>query len=395
MIKINFPEKTWPEIEKLHKTWFINYLKKKQIPLADNLKNEKKDVLSFIKETLGWSEAQLEEIVLAKPNQLKEYTNKDNQIYKDYTSVIKKGKKYKIKKRTWKKAIKWSVEKILQYYFGYDDFESGCFPFDFENKKNVKWGAYEFFRKINIDVCPYCNRQYVFTIKDGDGRPQIDHFFPQSDFPYLSCSLYNFIPSCSQCNHQKGDILNKYASSKDKIKHKEFKYNSENRAFILYPYEESFDVQDSDGNIRKLAWFRALYDKQKDNSLSINDSICVKVKKALSALDDKIDNSTEAFHLNELYSCNKIELNDLFNRYRNYCKPKIDEITKLVLRAQLGDDCDEKIILTIAKTYSQRMKNMILGIPLGAKDKQYPLRKFKEDIIEQLDKTYKNMKKQT
>jgi hypothetical protein len=36
---------------------------------------------------------------------------------------------------------------------------------------------------------------------------------------------------------------------------------------------------------------------------------------------------------------------------------------------------------------------VILGFPLGNSDRQYPLKKFKEDIVKQLDDTYKKMKK--
>lgn len=389
MIKIEISEEKRKEIEKLHWEWFKNYLDKKDIPFN----NGKKKVHAFLQELCKNKEKGLdlvlERIIIGREQIIKDYGNKTSTIYKRYNKCKAKNFPIKIGDRN---VENWSLGKILKNYFGFDDFEKGQFPYKNKNGEEVKWDAYELTRRLNIDVCPYCNRQYVFTIKDGDGRPQIDHFYPQSDFPYLSCSLYNFIPSCPQCNHQKSNILNKYASSKEKENHKEFKYDSENRAFTLYPYEESFETKDSNGKIDKTAWFRALYDKQKDDNSPINDSICVKVKKKNSPLNDKIDNSIEAFHLNELYSCNKIEMNNLFDRYCNYCKPKIDEITKLVLQAQLGDDSNDKTISTIAKTYSRRMKNMILGIPLGAKDKQYPLRKFKEDIIDQLDETYKKMK---
>jgi hypothetical protein len=47
----------------------------------------------------------------------------------------------------------------------------------------------------------------------------------------------------------------------------------------------------------------------------------------------------------------------------------------------------------IIRTYTRRIKNEVLGLPVNVGDKQYPLRKFKEDIIAQLDATYKKMKK--
>ena len=126
------------------------------------------------------------------------------------------------------------------------------------------------------------------------------------------------------------------------------------------------------------------------------------------ALKDKITNSIEAFHLKELYSCHKLDLKDLFTRYRNYSKPKIDEITRLIVGAQLDTkkiedksplkhfkltkEQKEELVQQVASTYTKRIKRTILGVPLGAGDKQYPLRKFKEDIIEQLDNTARKMK---
>ena len=82
--------------------------------------------------------------------------------------------------------------------------------------------AYEILKIINANVCPYCNRQYTFTARKNEvrSRPQFDHFYPKSLYPYLAVSVYNLIPSCALCNHGKRQV------SPDNI---------------LYPYEESFD----------------------------------------------------------------------------------------------------------------------------------------------------------
>ncbi|MGN0665360.1 MAG: HNH endonuclease [Huintestinicola sp.] len=82
--------------------------------------------------------------------------------------------------------------------------------------------AYEILDIINVRVCPYCNRQYTFTArKNGEKtRPQFDHYFPKSLYPYLAISIYNLVPSCALCNNGKSTGT------------------PEN---ILYPYEESFE----------------------------------------------------------------------------------------------------------------------------------------------------------
>ena len=58
-----------------------------------------------------------------------------------------------------------------------------------------------------VNVCTYCNRQYVFTINKPKHkglehivRPELDHWFNKELYPLLSLSFYNLIPSCHICN---------------------------------------------------------------------------------------------------------------------------------------------------------------------------------------------------
>lgn len=64
--------------------------------------------------------------------------------------------------------------------------------------------AYDIARELNINTCPYCNRNYINTVVDKKGnhviRPTFDHFFPQKHHPFLALSFYNLIPSCYYCN---------------------------------------------------------------------------------------------------------------------------------------------------------------------------------------------------
>lgn len=56
-------------------------------------------------------------------------------------------------------------------------------------------------KNIGSNVCPYCNRSYIMTLsKDRNVKPQIDHFFPTSIYPFFAVSYYNLIPSCTICN---------------------------------------------------------------------------------------------------------------------------------------------------------------------------------------------------
>lgn len=97
-----------------------------------------------------------------------------------------------------------------------------------------------YMKEQNIRACVYCNAEYLAYV-DGEkkvlkrnkkgtsvttkmiklGRFQIDHFMPQSLFPFLCISFYNLQPSCSYCNLWKSDEpkieFNLYTKNKSKI----------------------------------------------------------------------------------------------------------------------------------------------------------------------------------
>jgi hypothetical protein len=67
--------------------------------------------------------------------------------------------------------------------------------------KTTVFSKFNFIRNINIDTCPYCNRGYIYSLSQKNKiKPEIDHFFPKTIYPFLGLSYYNLIPSCSICN---------------------------------------------------------------------------------------------------------------------------------------------------------------------------------------------------
>lgn len=94
----------------------------------------------------------------------------------------------------------------MQYFYKsfFDDNYSGNEK-EFSNYSNGGWLT----KKLDIITCPYCNKQYTFTIYKGlnklKTRPQLDHFFPKSKYPFFALSFYNLIPSCPTCNHIKSE----------------------------------------------------------------------------------------------------------------------------------------------------------------------------------------------
>lgn len=94
---------------------------------------------------------------------------------------------------------------------------------------------YEILKELGVDVCPYCNRQFVntFTSDDGKTRATLDHFYAKSDYPYLALSFYNLVPSCYSCNcslkgkkeFSLGKNINPFHSSFEKVVSFTINYN--------------------------------------------------------------------------------------------------------------------------------------------------------------------------
>ncbi len=73
----------------------------------------------------------------------------------------------------------------------------------FSSKGTSTYNAYDLAQKLKVNVCPYCNRNYTFTIRNKNSkstRPDFDHFYDKNTYPILALSFYNLIPSCILCN---------------------------------------------------------------------------------------------------------------------------------------------------------------------------------------------------
>jgi hypothetical protein len=162
-----------------------------------------------------------------------------------------------------------------------------------EQKKG--YDAYELTDKLKVDVCPYCNRNYTFTVKSNNGstRPQFDHFYDKATYPILALSFYNLIPSCPTCNStMKGT--------------KPFSLKTH-----IHPYEEGFENK---------AYF----------SLHVKDSSFYYDKKgfetSLKTEDARVQNNIRDFGLKELYDEHKEIVLELIQKAEIYNKSYLDEL---------------------------------------------------------------------
>ncbi|MGG3561967.1 HNH nuclease [Neobacillus rhizosphaerae] len=155
--------------------------------------------------------------------------------------------------------------------------------------------------KLNVRVCPYCNRLYTFTLENEGIRPQFDHYFPKSLFSYLSVSLYNLIPSCSICNSKKKN-LNTY----DKIND------------LYYPYDDEFshDVvfQTSPINNDFLYW------------TGVSNNFDIKLISRDEKQNCKVKNIKEHLKIELLYKEHNDYIREIIRKVVIYNDSRIDEL---------------------------------------------------------------------
>lgn len=155
---------------------------------------------------------------------------------------------------------------------------------------------------LDVRVCPYCNRQYItYYYEDKNKRTtaDLDHFHPQSKYPLLSLSLYNFVPSCSLCNSStmKGQLDKK----------------------IVYPYKEHFGENCFFKLVPKESGTRIDYQRELDALLgkeNVEYKLVLEVKN--SSMDDKIRNSIKIFKLDQVYQSHAKYAQELRSRKRIY-----------------------------------------------------------------------------
>ncbi len=200
--------------------------------------------------------------------------------------------------------------------------------FNYDSIKYRKF-LFDLIEKIDVEICPYCNRNYVTVIntRTRKKRPQLDHFFPKSLFPLLSVSIANLIPSCSYCNQLKSD---RFFPLSDNI----------------YPYNEG---------IEDISYFNYKYGKSlKEINVVLNKGI-----------NKKMDKNAEYLAIEELYKTHKNIVKDIIDKSKIYNKMYIEELNK---------------IKNFRKITNEEIKNF-LGYTKREKIKDISLAKFKNDII--------------
>ena len=101
-----------------------------------------------------------------------------------------------------------------------------------------KWIFPEYASKIGFKTCVYCNSQYAVTDEHERGYYQLDHWLPQSKYPYLSICFFNLYPCCGSCNRMKNDDdENNYAciyAEKESEEREVYRFTIETGSLVRY-----------------------------------------------------------------------------------------------------------------------------------------------------------------
>ncbi len=183
------------EIEAFFINEFHSKINDNLVSLRDSLNDENSTEL--MRRDIGKVIVYLEKILLAKPERLNVIKNIWENRINQYTGELQI-----------RRLDKARIADLLK------EFKNGLFiAFNYEGFRAAKLNRLAVI--LNVKSCLYCNQQYTIAIgrkpnqkgkinlAGSDAYLQFDHFFDKSDYPILSMSLYNLIPSCPICNQKK------------------------------------------------------------------------------------------------------------------------------------------------------------------------------------------------
>ena len=325
MNKIEFPrlgvdgkEYTREYIHQWYLTTFEDAVKKRLEELEYN--SQYKGQKDFVKKLIS----NLTLLLTGTPPKLKSFIDS---LHSDYIKIASK-KVYK-PYMTKGKRRKQTFAKGLLHAMGYENYR--------ESK------LVELSRMLNIKVCPYCNHNFTLYIDilgktNMKGLFQFDHFYDKSDYPYLSMSLYNLIPSCSYCNHQK------------RTTQLDIRYN---------PY------------------FKAI---SEEFHFKVVDSFQLRSgKKGADKIDIKIERNVSRLGVDDLQ--NDLHLEEQYGRHRDIVQEIYDKV--------YNETYYRNMLTCIPDEDREKLLNQWLGIPLDKNDiDKRPLTKFCQDVLKQARMEY-------
>lgn len=258
------------------------------------------------------------------------------------------------------------MEEIINI-FNYKKFsETKESKIEYKNE-SIFWGRHSLLCDLGVEICPYCNRQYINKFKyEGINKTtgDLDHFFIKSKYPFLALSLYNFIPSCQICNSRfkiDVDFYNENCSDDDKP------YNA------VYPYDEGFgDKTKFTVEFYKTKEENKNYDPDVLTGNSDNFQIKIDVKESDAKKLERIENSLKTFKLREVYRenhkdyirelirkaivYNESRIDELFNEYQGTLFNSREDVVSMIVSNYIDDeDLDKRVLAKLTNDISEEL----------------------------------------
>lgn len=166
----------------------------KRLPLRENI--QKHTWPTELQSIIKYIDLNLEKIITGTPNDFEEIN--------DYLIplIVQAKREYALNNNillpATKELNKWFNNQIGLIF----NYSNGAISFTNILDENGEKFAYLHSESLGLNTCVYCNSNFTFTIKTKDlhCRPEFDHFYLKSKYPYLALSFFNLIPSCSLCN---------------------------------------------------------------------------------------------------------------------------------------------------------------------------------------------------
>lgn len=205
--------------------------------------------------------------------------------------------------------------------------------------------AYELIKSLDINTCPYCNRNTIYNLKYSKKRTsELDHFYPISKYPFFGLSFYNLIPSCKVCNKIKLDNADKE---------------------YINPYDDRFDFNKNakfDFKISSVNFYRS--ETAIKLRYKLNENISSEEKK-------RIENNIRDFKLYDLYQNHKDIVFELIQKEEIYNESYLDELM-------------QKYEGTLFKNREDLLRLITCGYVSDEDLHKRPLSKLIKDISEEL-----------
>lgn len=287
------------------------------------------------------------EYIENKIKELNKYTNITKEILEETLEIFSREKsisqKYYAKININKRLKK--IESIFNYDLLYNE----------EEIENMKWDRHKILTILNVSVCPYCQRSYIGKYIDKSKEKttaDLDHFYSQSEFPFLAVCLYNFIPSCQICNSRMK--LNKETYNKN-LGEETIIHPHSNEVFTgVFSVEEKI--------INKL----------------MGDEVFFKVYIKNSSKNKKVKNTIDMFKLDAVYENNHNKyIIDMLNNIINKPDTYLNSIAKLFTEEKYFND--ERL----KETLLNNLKEIVLEPYKFKIEKGEPLGKLTKDILEE------------